>query len=59
MMMVRYADTETIINGMNRLYPLVISAMRNVPVSGACITPDMTPAMPNSAKFFSGTYIPT
>ena len=24
-------------------------------MSGACITPDITPAIPNRAKFFSGT----
>ena len=46
---VRYAHTETIINGIKRLYPVVISAMRNTPVSGACITPDITPAIPKRA----------
>ena len=27
---------------------------RKIPVSGACITPDINPAIPNKAKFFSG-----
>ena len=40
---------------MNMVYPPVNSAIRNTPVNGACITPDITPAMPNKAKFFSGT----
>ena len=40
---------------MNILYPPVSSAIRKMPVNGACITPDITPAIPNKAKFFSGT----
>lgn len=27
---------------------------QKIPVSGACITPDINPAIPNKAKFFSG-----
>ena len=29
-----------------------------MPVSGACMTPAMTPAIPRRVKFFSGTYTP-
>lgn len=52
-MMVRYAQTETMMSGMNSWYPPVSSAMRKIPVSGACITPLMSPAIPIMAKFFS------
>ena len=37
---------------------MVISAMRKIPVSGACITPAITPAIPSNVKFFSGIYVP-
>ena len=50
--------TLTIISGMNRWYPPVSSAIRKIPVSGACITPDIRPAIPTSAKFDSGTIKP-
>ena len=36
----------------------VSSAIRKIPVKGACITPDINPAIPNKAKFFSGIYGP-
>src|SRR5690606_1447099 len=45
---------ETIINGMNNSYPLVISAMRKIAVSGQYITPLNTPAIPARLKFPSG-----
>ena len=48
-MMVRYAHTATIINGMKRSYPPVSSAIRKTPVRGACITPLISPAMPSNA----------
>ena len=42
---------ETIMSGKNIEYPPVSSAIRKTPVSGACITPDIRPAIPSSAKF--------
>ena len=33
-----------------REYPLVISAMRNIPVRGACNIPAITPPIPTKAK---------
>ena len=35
-------------------YPPVISAIRKIAVSGACITPAISPAIPTSTKFVSG-----
>ena len=49
--MVRYDIMETIMSGRNMVYPPVSSAMRNTPVSGANITPDIRPAIPSRAKF--------
>ena len=46
---------DTIISGSRRAYPPVISAMRNMAVIGACITPAISPAMPTRAKLASGT----
>ena len=48
---------ETIISGRKRSYPPVSSAIRNTPVSGACMTPDIIPAIPSNAKFFSEIYM--
>ena len=45
-----YDIAETIIIGTMSEYPFVISAMRNIPVSGACSIPAMTPPIPTSAK---------
>ena len=45
-------------SGRNSAYPPVSSAIRNIPVRGACMTPAMTPAIPRSVKFFSGTTTP-
>ena len=42
---------ETIRRGRNKSYPPVNSAVRKIAINGACITPDITPAMPISAKF--------
>ena len=38
---------------MNSSYPPVISAIRNIAVNGACITPAISPAMPTRAKLLS------
>ncbi len=54
----RYAQTDTIISGRNKPYPPVSSAIRKTPVKGACMTPDINPAIPIRAKFFSGMYVP-
>ena len=53
-----YESTDTIISGINKWYPPVSSAIRNIPVSGACITPDISPAIPTSAKLANGSWHP-
>ena len=49
-LLMAYDIADTIIIGTMREYPLVISAMRNIPVSGACSIPAMTPPIPTRAK---------
>ena len=44
---------QTIINGINSWYPPVSSAMRKMPVSGACITAVITPNGLATAKMLS------
>ena len=50
--------TEVIINVINKSYPPVSSAIKNVPVNGACITPLINPAIPANAKFAYGILKP-
>ena len=45
----RYDTSDTIISGAKRKYPPVSSAMRNMLVSGACITALIMPAIPRRA----------
>src|SRR5690554_6057188 len=52
--MVAYELMDTIIRGRNKSYPPVSSAIKKVPVRGACITPAITPAIPNREKFSCG-----
>ncbi len=47
--------TDTIIKGINRSYPLLVSAIRKIPVKGAYNAPDITPAIPTSIKLVVGT----
>ena len=44
---------ETIINGTNKTYPPVISAIKNTAVNGILITPDKTPAIPTTVKLIT------
>ena len=54
-MIVKKDTTATAINGIKRWYPPVSSAMRKMPVSGACMTPAIKPDIPAKAKLASGT----
>ena len=49
---------DTIISGIRSAYPPVISAIRKIAVIGACITPDIRPAIPTNAKLASGRESP-
>ena len=44
---------EVIINGISSPYPPVISAIRKIPVSGACMTPAINPDIPTNVKLLS------
>ena len=48
-MMVTYATVEVMSKGINIPYPPVISAVRKIPVRGACITAAIIPAIPANA----------
>ena len=53
--MTAYETVEVRISGIRSSYPPVMSAIRKIAVIGACMTPDIRPAMPTSTKFCSGT----
>ena len=53
-----YDIVEVRIKGIRRSYPPVMSAIRKIAVIGACMTPAISPAIPTSTKFCSGTVIP-
>ena len=53
-----YETVDVRISGISSSYPPVISAIRKIAVRGACMTPDMSPAIPTRTKFCSGTTAP-